>query len=147
MLHKKLFLLGLLFLMAQIDCSYNRNSAQYGMQQVSVGQYIIYFKKEIRGRNYEGLSISTDGNLCNGPSQKTDFFVNSETPGRVFYKVENNKLQIYSQSVFTAPQNNNFPISIFQEYILAQDFSEENALKLGYAELLLPLDSLKNCGK
>lgn len=133
--------------MAQANCIYVGDSPRYAIQQVVVGQYSVYFKKEIRGRNYEGLSISADGNLCNGPSQETDYFVNSETPGRVFYKVENNVLRIYSQSIFTAPQNDNFPINIFQEYILAQDFREENALKLGYTELLLPDDSLKNCNK
>jgi hypothetical protein len=144
MLIKKLFLL---FLMGQMHCSYDWDSARYGIQKVLVGEHSIYFKREIRGRNYDGLSISTDGNLCNGPSAKTDYFVDSETPGRVFFKVENNVLQIYSQSVFTAPQNNDFTILITQKYIPAQDFSENDAIKLGYTELLLPIDSLKNCDK
>jgi len=148
MLHKKLFLLGLLFLTAQINCSSDFDSnggPLHGIRQVSVGQNNIYFKKEIRGRNYEGLSISTDDNLCNSPSAKTDYFVNSETPGEVFYKVENDVLQIYSQSVFTAPQNNDFPVYIAQKYIFAQDFNESNALNLGFTKLSIPDDSLKTC--
>jgi hypothetical protein len=133
--------------MAQIHCSRVRSSALHGMQQVSVGQNIIYFKKEIRGRNYEGLSISTDGNLCNGPSQETDYFVNSETIGKVFYKVVDNRLQIYSQNEFTPPQAGNFPVLIVQEYNSPIDYNEENAIKLGYTQLLLPDALLKTCHK
>ncbi|MBK8464705.1 MAG: hypothetical protein IPL32_02655 [Chloracidobacterium sp.] len=77
----------------------------YDIRQIPVGQHSVYFKREIRGRNYEGLSISTDGNMCNGPSKKTDFFVDSETIGMVFYKVKGDELQIYSQNVFTSSSN------------------------------------------
>ncbi len=108
---------------------------------------ISIFKREIRGRNYEGLSISTDSNLCDGPSSKTDYFVNSETIGKVFYKVEGAKLQIYSQSVFTPPQTGNFPVKVVQKEIPRVDYSEETALRIGYNELLLPDASLKYCEK
>lgn len=148
MLHKKLFLLGLLFLTAQINCSNDFDSnggPLFGIRQVSVGQKNIYFKKEIRGRNYEGLSISTEDNLCNGPSAKTDYFVNSETIGKTFYKVKDNELQIYSQNAFTPPKTDNFPVKIVQRKLPNAEHSEENAIKLGYRELSIPDDSLKIC--
>ncbi len=143
---RKLSLL-FIFLLAQISCIGDSKGARYDICQISVGQYNIYFKREIRGRNYEGLSISTDSNLCDGPSPKTDYFVNSETIGKVFYKVEGNELQIYSQSVFTPPQTGNFPIKVVQKEISRVDYSEGTALKLGYNELLLPDASLKYCEK
>jgi len=134
--------------MAQISCGNDRKSAVlYGVQQLSVGQHNVYFKREIRGRNYEGLSISSDSNFCNSPSPKTDFFVNSEMIGKVFYKVEDNKLQIYSQNVFTPPQTGDFPVLIVQRKLPYVEHSEENAIKLGYTELVLPDDSLKYCDK
>jgi hypothetical protein len=150
MLYKNLFLLGLLFLMTQINCNSNAVNGRgplYSISQVSVGQYSIYFKKEIRGRNYEGLSISTDGDLCNGPSPETDFFVDSETIGKTFYKVKDNELQIYSQNEFTPPKTDNFPVKIVQRKLPNVEHSEENAIKLGYRELLLPDELLKTCDK
>jgi len=150
MLYKNLFLLGLLFLMTQINCNSNAVNGRgplYSISQVSVGQYSIYFKKEIRGRNYEGLSISGDGDLCNGPSPETDFFVDSETIGKTFYKVKGNELQIYSQNEFTPPKTDNFPVKIVQRKLPNVEHSEENAIKLGYRELLLPDELLKTCDK
>lgn len=150
MLYKNLFLLAILFLMQQSHCNNNfvdNRGPLYDIHQISVGQHNVYFKREIRGRNYEGFSVSSDGNLCNGPSPKTDFFVNSETIGKVFYKVEGDELQIYSQSVFTPPQTDNFPVKIVQREIPRVEYSEENSIKLGYTELLLPDDSLKYCNK
>ncbi len=150
MLYKILFLSGLLFLMTQINCNSNAVNGRgplYSISQVSVGQHSIYFKKEIRGRNYEGLSISSDGDLCKGPSPETDFFVDSETVGKTFYKVKDNKLQIYSQNKFTPPKTGNFPVNIVQKRNSPSDYSEENAIKLGYRELLLPDELLKTCDK
>ena len=143
---RKLSLL-FIFWLVQISCIGDSENARYDIRQISVGQYNIFFKREIRGRNYEGLSISTDSNLCDGPSPKTDYFVNSETIGKVFYKVEGDKLQIYSQSVFTPPQTGNFPFKVVQKEIPRVDYSEETALRLGYNELLLPDASLKYCEK
>lgn len=148
MFDKKLFLLGALFLMVQVHCndnSVNNRGPLYGIQKISVGQHSIYFKREIRGRNYDGFSISSDSNLCNGPSPKTDFFVNSETVGKVYYKVKDDELLIYSQSVFTPPSTGSFPVKIIQRKIPLIEFSEEDAIGLGYTEVLLPIQSLKNC--
>ncbi len=150
MLYKNLFLLVMLFSMKQNYCSggFGENRGPlYGVHQISVGGYNLYFKSEIRGRNYEGFSISSDGNLCNGPSAKTDFFVNGETIGKVFYKVKGDELQIYSQNIFTPPQTGNLPIKIVQKEIPRTEYSEENAVKLGYTELVLPNSSLKYCEK
>ena len=136
--------------MTQINCNSNAVNGRgplYSISQVSVGQYSIYFKKEIRGRNYEGLSISSDSDLCNGPSPETDFFVDSETIGKTFYKVKDNELQIYSQNEFTPPKTDNFPVKIVQRKLPNVEHSEENAIKLGYRELLLPDELLKTCDK
>lgn len=145
-LSRKLSLL-VIFLLTQISCIGVSESPRYDISQISVGQYNIYFKREIRGRNYEGLSISTNSNLCESPSPKTDYFVNSETIAKVFYKVKSDELQIYSQNVFTPPQTESFPVKIVQRDIPRVEYSEENAVKLGYKELLLPDTSLKYCEK
>ncbi|MCY7347650.1 MAG: hypothetical protein LH614_15710 [Pyrinomonadaceae bacterium] len=150
MLDKNLFLLAVLFLMNQSHCNNgfgDNRGPRYDIRQISVGQHSVYFKREIRGRNYEGFSISSDGNLCNAPSPKTDFFVGSETIGKTFYKVKGDELQIYSQNEFTPPQTDNFPVKIVQRKLPNVEHSEENAIKLGYTELLLPDDSLKYCNK
>ncbi len=120
----------------------------YDIRQISVGQHTVYFKREIRGRNYKGLSISSDGNMCNGPSRKTDYFVDHETIGKVFYKVEGDKLQIYTETIFTPPlTDNNFPIEIVQKQIPASEDKGESAIKRGYKELVFTDDSLKYCTK
>ena len=151
MLYKNLSLLVILFLMQQNHCNDgwgDNRGPVYDISQISVGEHNVYFKREIRGRNYEGLSISSDGDFCNGPSPKTDFFVESETIGIVFYKVRGDELQIYSQNVFTPPQtDNNFPIKIVQRQIPVAEHNGENAIKLGYTELIFTDDSVKSCNK
>lgn len=121
---------------------------RYDIRQIIVGQNSVYFKRKIRGRNYEGLSISGDGNLCNGPSRRTDFFLDSLDVDGVFYKVEGNKLYIYSYTAFTPPQSGSFPVKIVQNvYSPPAQFDEERIKKLGYTELVFTDESLKYCSE
>lgn len=146
MLYKMLFLSSALSLLLQSDCIHDRGPL-YDMHEVSMTPSNVYFKREIRGRNYEGLSISSDGALCNGPSARTDYFVDSETVGKVFYKVVGNELHIYSENVFAKPQGENFTVKIVQIKVPPAQFSEEKAKELGYTELVFSNDSLKPCDK
>jgi hypothetical protein len=114
---KSLVLLTVLVLMQQSCIDFVDRGPRYDLHKILVGQRSVYFKREIRGRNYKGLSISSDGTLCNGPSARTDFFVDSETIGKVFYKVEGDELKIYSQSVFTPPETGTFQVKIVQSEI------------------------------
>ena len=118
---------------------------RFDIRQISVGQNSVYFKREIGGRNYEGLSISSDGDLCNGPSARTDFFVDRITIAKVFYKVVDGELHIYSQSVFNPPQTGDFPIKVIQREFSPAQYSEEKAKELGYIELVFSDDSLRYC--
>lgn len=118
---------------------------RYDIRQISVGQHSVYFKREIRGRNYEGLSISGDGDLCNGPSPRTDFFVEGMWPGQVFYKVDGDELHIYSQGEFIPPQSGGFPVKVVQKQGEPARYDPENIRKLGYTELVFTNESLKYC--
>ncbi|MEO8649470.1 MAG: hypothetical protein ABI539_09920 [Acidobacteriota bacterium] len=146
---KNLILLTIAVLMQQ-SCylDFEDRGPGFDIRQISVGQNSIYFKREIRGRNYEGLSISSDGDLCNGPSPRTDFFLDSLDVDGVFYKVEADKLYIYSYTAFTPPQSDDFPVKIVQNvYSPPAQFDEERIKKLGYTELLFTNESLKSCSK
>lgn len=145
---KNLVLLVIVFLMQQgcyID--FEDRGPRRDIRQISVGRISVYFKREIRGRNYDGLSISGDGDLCNGPSPRTDFFVEGMSPGQVFYKVDGDELHIYSQSRFTPPQSDGFPVKIVQKQVELARYDPENIKKLGYTELVFSDDSLKYCNE
>ena len=135
------------FVLMQQSCyiDFVDRGPRYDLQKILVGQRTVYFKREIAGRNYEGLSISSDGTLCNGPSARTDSFVDSETIAKVFYKVEGDELKIYSQSVFTPPQTGILPVKIVQSEISPSQYNEKRIQELGYTELVFSDDSLKYC--
>jgi len=143
---KTLVLLAILVLIQQ-GCylDFVDKGPRFDIRQISVGQNSVYFKREIGGRNYEGLSISSDGDMCNGPSALTDFFVDRLTFAKVFYKVEGDEVHIYSQSAFSPPQTGNFPVKVVQKEITRAEYSEERAKELGYTELVFSDDSLKYC--
>ena len=142
---KNLVLLIVLVLMQQSCIDFVDRGPRYDLHEILVGERSVYFKREIRGRNYEGLSLSSDGTLCNGPSARTDFFVDSETIGKVFYKVEGDELKIYSQSVFKPPATGIFPVKIVQSDIPPGQDNEKRIQELGYVELIFSDDSLKYC--
>ncbi|MCC7307098.1 MAG: hypothetical protein IT173_06015 [Acidobacteria bacterium] len=146
---KHLILLTIVALMQQgcyID--FEDRGPRYDIRQISVGQTSVYFKMEIRGRNYEGLSISGDGNLCKGPSPRTDFFLDSLDVDGVYYKVEGEKLYVYSYTAFTPPQAGSFPVTIVQNvYSPPAQFDEEKIKKLGYTELVFTNEALKYCSE
>ena len=147
-MHFKNLLLLTIVVLLQQGCylDFEDRGPRFDIRQISVGQRSVYFKRELGGRNYEGLSISSDGNLCNGPSPRTDFFLDSLTIGKVFYKVEGDELHIYSHIAFTPPQTDIFPVKIVQnEYPPPAQFSEERIKKLGYTELVFKDESLKYC--
>lgn len=54
-----------IILLVQQGCylDFEDRGPRYDIRQISVGQQSLFFKREIRGRNYEGLSISSDGDL------------------------------------------------------------------------------------
>jgi hypothetical protein len=135
--------------MMQQSCypDFEDRGPRYDIRQISVGQTSVYFKREVRGRNYDGLSISGDGNLCNGPSPRTDFFVEGMSPGQVFYNIDGDELHIYSQSDFTPPQAGGFPVKVVQENVDPVRYDPESVNKLGYTELIFKNDSLKYCGE
>ena len=146
---KTLVLLTIVMLMLQgcyLDFE-DRRGPGFDIRQILVGQNSVYFKREIRGRNYEGFSISSDGNLCNGPSPGTDFFVEGMTPGQVFYKVDGDELHIYSQSEFTPPQSGSFPVKVVQKQAEPARYDPESIKKLGYTELIFTNESLKYCSQ
>lgn len=145
---KKLVLFTFVVLMHQgcyID--FEDRGPRHDIRQISVGQNSVYFKREMGSRNYDGLSISGDGDLCNGPSPRTDFFVEGMTPGQVFYKVDGDELYIYSQSEFTAPQSGDFPVKVVQKQVEPARYDPESIRKLGYTELVFTDDSLRYCNK
>lgn len=134
-------------LMMQQSCypDFEDRGPRYDIRQIFVGQTSVYFKREVRGRNYDGLSISGDGNLCNGPSPRTDFFVEGMSPGQVFYKIDGDELHIYSQSAFTPPQSGDFPVKVVQKQAEPARYDPENTRNLGYTELIFTNESLKYC--
>lgn len=143
---RHLVLLTILLLVQQ-SCylDFEDRGPRYDIRQISVGQQSLFFKREIRGRNYEGLSISSDGDLCNRPSPQTDYFVDQLTIAKVFYKFQGDELHIYSQNVFTPPKTGIFPVKIVQIEIFPNQYDEDKIKKRGYTELVFSDDLLKYC--
>lgn len=62
----------------------------------------LYFRREVRGMNYDSLSLSKDSNYCSKPDPQTSLIFHSIGP-HPFYKFNGEELHIYTMSDVTKP--------------------------------------------
>lgn len=79
------------------------------------------------------------------PHPERTFFLDSLDVDGVFYKVEGDKLYVYSYTAFTPPQSGSFPVKVVQKQVEPARYDPENIKKLGYTELIFTNESLKYC--
>ena len=69
----------------------------YGIAEVKIaGKQSLYFKREVRGMNYDVLCLSTNKDPCAGADSKDDDVFSNFGGERVYYKIENDSLVLFS---------------------------------------------------
>jgi hypothetical protein len=115
------FALGLSIL----GCSVSHSlSPQYGVISLTVSNdQNMYFKREVRGLNYDVVVLSTDGDYCREPDASSDYvFANDPLP--MYYKLEDGTLSLYLTSLAAVPENFQSPIRVVQHQLSPLEFEE-----------------------
>ncbi len=96
----------LLLALTLTGCGKGRDYADYGLLKIQApnGEE-FYFRREMRGRNYDSLSLSNEPNACAKPDPDNALAFDSEGPVRVFYSFKGNELHLYKMSPVGAPKN------------------------------------------
>lgn len=65
----------------------------------------VYFKREVRGHNYDALWISADADPCRSAEPRTDYIYRAMGPLVVFYSAREAGLTTYSTTTLDKPSD------------------------------------------
>lgn len=107
----------------------------------------FYFRREMRGRNYDSLALSKDSDPCTQPDPDHAVIWRGMGPSITFYRFEGNELHLYEMEDLVIPPNFSKTIKVIIHQITNPQY---NALRESYAEKGLaisdvPLNSKQIC--
>ncbi len=123
-------------------------SPEYGIESLKIADdQDVFFKREIRGQNYDVLVLSPSIDHCGNPNPKSDYIFRGQGPPRIYYKIESGALILYLTIAATAPESGDFPIRIVQNEMHPLDFVdvEKNYHNLGLKRLEVKIDEALKC--
>lgn len=135
-----LVLMALLY--STLSCN-SDSGANYGMHSVSVRDRKVYFKREVRGLNYDALAISLNSEACIKANPQSDYIFRVQGPITLFYKVDDNTLELYGRFTAAPPESVNFPVNIVQHELSLLEFEQikERADQLGLKPLEVQINA------
>jgi hypothetical protein len=125
-------------------------SPSYGRVGVRVSDNAeVFFKREVRGLNYDALVISPSDRLCGMPKAKTDYVFTGMGPFDVYFKVENGGLILFTHYAATPPEGSPFPVRVVQNALGSPDFDKlaASAEGLNLRRLEVPIDKRLKCSE
>jgi hypothetical protein len=145
--NRLLTFIGMLSLAPMLVNSCPDLSPAYGIESLKISDNAeVYFKREVRGQNYDSLVLSPKKNHCDLPS-KSDYIFRGQGPYLVYYKVENDTLILFTTSDVTPPAEGTFPGKVLLNKMHPLDFVElrENYQKLGLKPLDVEVNKALRC--
>lgn len=140
----------LLLALIVTGCGRERDYADYGTLRIEApnGEE-FYFRREMRGLNYDALSLSKDSNFCSKPNPDNALIFRSLGPVIVFYRFKGNELHLYKMSEVDVPKNFSNTIKLVLHDITNLEYI---ALRQTYADKGLemsdvPMNPQLNCWK
>ncbi len=89
-----IMLLTSFFAFAFIVIIYNMPfSSTFGIRKISVDGKELYFKREVRGLNYDSVILSADSNYCAEYNPELDYRFTTSDP-TIYYKIESDTLYL-----------------------------------------------------
>ena len=106
----------------------------------------LYFRREVRGSNFDKLSLSQNPNYCSEPDPKTALIFESIDP-HAFYTFVGEELHIYTMSDVSKPPILADGLSIILHKLNNQQFirMSENYMNLGLKRADVSINSLAWC--
>jgi hypothetical protein len=123
-------------------------SPEYGIVNLKITpSQEVFFKREVRGQNYDALVLSPSKDLCSEPNPRSDYIFKSQGPHRIYYKVEDGTLILFLTIAAPLLEEGAFPIRVVQNKMHTLEFEElqKNYRKLGLVELKVEIDRGLKC--
>lgn len=120
-----------------VSCS----STGYGLLAIeSPSGKKLYFRREVRGLNYDLLSLSEKNNYCSKPDPQTSLIFRTIDP-HAFYKFNENELHIYTMADVTKPTKLADGIELVVHAIGNQQYihMKEDYLEMGLQRVEVPI--------
>lgn len=98
---------------------------RYGIAEVKIaGKQPLYFKREVRGMNYDVICLSTNKDPCAGADSKYDYVFSNSARERLYYKIENNSLVLFDTVAEVPSDKRRFQINVIPKELHPLDFAE-----------------------
>ncbi|HEY6333978.1 MAG TPA: hypothetical protein VI756_31970 [Blastocatellia bacterium] len=124
-------------------------SGYYGIVPVQVSdEHTVYFKRVVRGLNFDEISISPAPILCGSPNDETDYEITNSGPVAMLYKVDGGNLFVFIHNDVARPPNGGqFPVKVIQQSLDTPEYSrlESDAERLGLTPLHVEIDESLKC--
>lgn len=147
-LRGKYYLLLTGFFAILTSCSSDLHT-KYAVQLVRVSEtHEVYFKRKVRGQNYDVTVLSANKNHCAIPDPKSDYVFNGLDDSPIlFYKVENSTLILFLTIPAKEPEGGQFPIKVVQIKVepLENWKMKEKYGDMGLKPLELEIDNSLKC--
>ncbi len=121
--------------------------SKYGLTAIeSPSGEKFYFRREVRGLNYDSLSLSTSSDYCSEPDPSNAFIFHIIQP-TVFYKFEGNELHLYTTAPTETPPNFSDKTKVIQHDLNNPEFlaMSENYKDRGLEIIEPPIDKSLFC--
>ncbi|HJQ24165.1 MAG TPA: hypothetical protein VKA60_09645 [Blastocatellia bacterium] len=138
----------ILVLLALTACTSNQKAAvEYGVTSVNINGQELYFKRARRGLDYDLLILSPNKDHCAIENPEADYRFEGFTPNAIYYKVEGNSLQLYSQTQLLKPEKVHDKVKVLHFHMSPSDAAEmsERYKDKGLALLKVDVDQSLTC--
>src|SRR5689334_10162376 len=138
MLNRKLIALILPLLAA--GCGFG---TEYGVSPIkSPGGEILYFRREVRGRNFDALSLSKNPNYCSKPDPDEAIIFRGMGPFTVFYKFVGDELHLYSIEELKVPRHFSERVKVIIHNVTNPEHIQmhDDYQKMGLEKLDVPIN-------
>ena len=137
---------GFAFIVLGLVCCVNL-SPKYGLVTLHDPENAeLYFKREVRGLNYDVVVLSTNKQYCDEPDSKSEFVFASD-PLPMYYRFEGNTLNLFLTSVVSQPPNFQSSIKVVQHHLSPSEFGDikKHFKEKGLEQLDIPIDERLRC--
>ena len=96
----------------------------YGVVALQSPQHAeLYFKREVRGSNYDVVLLSTSKQHCGEPNSKSEYIFASD-PLPMYYSFEGDTLNLFLTSLVAEPPEFQSPIKVVQHHLSPSEFAD-----------------------
>jgi hypothetical protein len=138
---------ALAFMVIGSVCCVNNLSPKYGFLSLRSPQNAeLYFKREVRGLNYDVMVLSTNKDYCKEPNASSEFIFASD-PLPMYYRFEGNTLNLFLTSAAAQPSDFQSDVRVVQHHLSPLEFAEirKSFKERGLTLLDVPIDERLRC--